>query len=133
MEQFIQWLMSLDTTAITAAIIGLITTNAGTILCLAISSVKNKLKKAQLDEALANSKLELDTRLETKVSELKNDIINLLSLIQEDIMTKNEASQKARLEAIQSLANNVQTSNVELSEVTKNTTDINSILNDLEW
>ena len=132
MEQFIQWLMSLDTTAITAAIIGLITTNAGTILCLAISSVKNKLKKAQLDEALANSKLELDTRLETKVSELKNDIINLLSLIQEDIMTKNEASQKARLEAIQSLANNVQTSNVELSEVTKNTTDINSILNDLE-
>lgn len=131
MEQIIEWLMSLDTTAISAAIVGLISTWGGTIIWLAISSIKNKLKKTQFEEELANSKLENAKELAKLMDEFKVSVIDRLTTIQQEIIAKDEASQTARLEAIKALANDVQTATVELTQVSE-TSDINSILDDLE-
>ena len=131
MEQIIEWLMSLDTTAISAAIVSLISTWGGTIIWLAISSIKNKLKKTQFEEELANSKLENAKELAKLMDEFKVSVIDRLTTIQQEIIAKDEASQTARLEAIKALANDVQTATVELTQVSE-TSDINSILDDLE-
>jgi hypothetical protein len=131
MEQIIEWLMSLDTTAISAAIVGLISTWGGTIIWLAISSIKNKLKKTQFEEELANSKLENAKELAKLMDEFKVSVIDRLTTIQQEIIAKDEASQTARLEAIKALANDVQIATVELTQVSE-TSDINSILDDLE-
>jgi hypothetical protein len=132
MEQIIQWLMSLDTTAISAAIVGLITTWGGTIIWLAISSIKNKLKKTQFEEELANSKIENAQELARLLDEFKISVIDRLTDIQQEIIAKDEASQTARLEAIKALANDVQTATVELTQVSETPADINTMLDDLE-
>ena len=132
MEQIIQWLMSLDTTAISAAIVGLISTWGGTIIWLAISSVKNKLKKTQFEEKLANSEVETVRKVAEMIDEFKTSVLDRITTIQQEIIAKDEASQTARLEAIKSLANDVQTANVELTQVSKAPTDINTMLDDLE-
>ena len=132
MEQIIQWLMSLDTTAISAAIVGLITTWGGTIIWLAISSVKNKLKKTQFEEKLANSEVETVRKVAEMIDEFKISVIDRLTTIQQEIIAKDEASQTARLEAIKALANDVQTATVELTQVSETPADINTMLDDLE-
>jgi hypothetical protein len=132
MEQIMEWLMSLDTTAISAAIVGLISTWGGTIIWLAISSVKNKLKKTQFEEKLANSEIETVRKVAELIDEFKTSVIDRITTIQQEIIAKDEASQTARLEAIKSLANDVQTATVELTQMSTNTTDINTMLDDLE-
>lgn len=132
MEQIIQWLMSLDTTAISAAIVGLISTWGGTIIWLAISSVKNKLKKTQFEEKLANSEVETVRKVAEMIDEFKISVIDRLTTIQQEIIAKDEASQTARLEAIKALANDVQTATVELTQVSETPADINTMLDDLE-
>lgn len=132
MEQIMEWLMSLDTTAISAAIVGLISTWGGTIIWLAISSVKNKLKKTQFEEKLANSEIETVRKVAELIDEFKTSVIDRITTIQQEIIAKDEASQTARLEAIKSLANDVQTATVELTQMSKDTTDINTMLDDLE-
>ena len=132
MEQFVEWLMTLDTTAITAAIVGLITTYGGTLIWYAISSMKNKIKKSQFEEALAKNKLENQQELTKQLHDFKTSVIDRITTIQEEIIAKDEASQTARLEAIKSLANNIQTTSVELINNSVTQKDINSILDDLE-
>ena len=132
MEQIMEWLMSLDTTAISAAIVGLISTWGGTIIWLAISSVKNKLKKTQFEEKLANSEIETVRKVAELIDEFKTSVIDRITTIQQEIIAKDEASQTARLEAIKALANDVQTATVELTQMSKDTTDINTMLDDLE-
>ena len=132
MEQIIQWLMSLDTTAISAAIIGLITTYGGTLIWYAVSSMKHKIKKTQFEEALAKNKVETEQELTRQLDEFRSSVLNRITTIQEEIIAKDEASQTARLKAIEALANNVQTATVELTKVTEAPKNINSMLDDLE-
>lgn len=132
MEQIIQWLMSLDTTAISAAIVGLISTWGGTIIWLAISSVKNKLKKTQFEEKLASSEVETVRKVAEMIDEFKTSVLDRITTIQQEIIAKDEASQTARLEAIKALANDVQTATVELTQVSETPADINTMLDDLE-
>lgn len=131
MEQIIEWLMSLDTTAISAAIVGLITTYGGTLLLLAISSIKNKIKKTQFEETISQAKLESEQSLNSKMDAFQKNIINILTGIQEDIMSKENASQQERLNTLKALVNDVETSNVTLNKVS-DSKDIDKILDELE-
>jgi hypothetical protein len=132
MEQIIEWLMSLDTTAISTAIVGLITTYGASIVILVIGLLKSKLKKASFEEALAKNKTETNSELLKLMDDFKIVIVNSLTDIQQELLAKDAANQRARLETLKALAKDAQTANVELNTITETSKDINSILDDLE-
>lgn len=132
MKEFIEWLMTLDTTAISAAIVGLITTYGGTLIVLVIGILKSRIKNASFKEAIEEAKLENAQDLNIKITETQNLLVSILTNIQEDIMAKENASQQERLAALKALTNDVQTASVELEQMATAPKDINDILDELE-
>lgn len=132
MKEFIEWLMTLDTTAISAAIVGLITTYGGTLIVLVIGILKSRIKNASFKEAIEKAKLENAQDMNLKITETQNLLVSILTNIQEDIMAKENASQQERLAALKALTNDVQTASVELEQMTTAPKDINDILDELE-
>lgn len=132
MKEFIEWLMTLDTTAISAAIVGLITTYGGTLIVLVIGILKSRIKNASFKEAIEKAKLENSQDLNLKITETQNLLVSILTEIQEDIMAKENASQQERLAALKALTNDVQTASVELEQMVTAPKDINDILDELE-
>lgn len=133
MKEFIEWLMTLDTTAISAAIVGLITTYGGTLVVLVIGILKSRIKNTSFKEAIEKAKLENAQDLNLKITETQNLLVSILTNIQEDIMAKENASQQERLAALKALTNDVQTASVELEQMSTAPKDINDILDELEW
>lgn len=132
MKEFIEWLMTLDTTAISAAIVGLITTYGGTLIVLVIGILKSRIKNTSFKEAIEKAKLENSQDLNLKITETQNLLVSILTGIQEDIMAKENASQQERLAALKALTNDVQTASVELEQMATAPKDINDILDELE-
>lgn len=132
MKEFIEWIMTLDTTAISAAIVGLITTYGGTLVVLVIGILKSRIKNTSFKEAIEKAKLENSQDLNLKITETQNLLVSILTGIQEDIMTKENASQQERLAALKALTNDVQTASVELEQMATAPKDINDILDELE-
>lgn len=132
MKEFIEWLMTLDTTAISAAIVGLITTYGGTLIVLVIGILKSRIKNTSFKEAIEKAKLENAQDLNLKITETQNLLVSILTEIQEDIMAKENASQQERLAALKALTNDVQTASVELEQMATAPKDINDILDELE-
>lgn len=132
MKEFIEWLMTLDTTAISAAIVGLITTYGGTLIVLVIGILKSRIKNTSFQEAIEKAKLENAQDLNIKITETQNLLVSILTEIQEDIMAKENASQQERLAALKALTNDVQTASVELEQMVTAPKDINDILDELE-
>lgn len=133
MKEFIEWLMTLDTTAISAAIVGLITTYGGTLVVLVIGILKSRIKNTSFKEAIEKAKLENAQDLNIKITETQNLLVSILTNIQEDVMAKENASQQERLAALKALTNDVQTASVELEQMATAPKDINDILDELEW
>lgn len=132
MKEFIEWTMTLDTTAISAAIVGLITTYGGTLVVLVIGILKSRIKNTSFKEAIEKAKLENSQDLNLKITETQNLLVSILTGIQEDIMAKENASQQERLAALKALTNDVQTASVELEQMSTAPKDINDILDELE-
>lgn len=132
MKEFIEWIMTLDTTAISAAIVGLITTYGGTLVVLVIGILKSRIKNTSFKEAIEKAKLENSQDLNLKITETQNLLVSILTNIQEDIMAKENASQQERLAALKALTNDVQTASVELEQMATAPKDINDILDELE-
>jgi hypothetical protein len=132
MEKIMEWLMSLDSTKlVTIATIALVVWILSMII-IVIGILKNKFNATSIKSLLEKSKLDNQKDILNNINTLKDEIVGILGTIQEDFIARDAENTAKRLEAIKSLANDVETSAVEISDIPKETLGISKILDSLE-
>lgn len=132
MEKIMEWLTSLDSTKlVTIATIALVVWILSMII-IVIGILKNKFNATSIKSLLEKSKLDNQKDILDNINTLKDEIVGILGTIQEDFIARDAENTAKRLEAIKSLANDVETSAVEISDIPKETLGISKILDSLE-
>lgn len=127
MQEFLDWLTSLDWKTISATLIGFVSVQGGAFIALIIGLLKQRAKNFNVKQALELLKIELSEEQNAKIAQLENTVIAKMEELQKSIINNNDKHAQERIEALQALAQDAQ----KVAEEVK-TVDINSIIEGLD-
>ena len=132
MEKIVEWLISLDSTKLMTVAITALVVWVLSMIIIVVGVLKNKFNATSIKTLLEQAKLDNQQDILNNITNLKDEIVKILGNIQEDFIAKDAENTSKRLEAIKSLANDIETKSVELSDVSKETPGISKLLDSLE-
>ena len=127
MQKLLEWISTLDLSAIYASIVAFISIWGGSIIALVIGLLKTRLKNINYQKALNELNIDLTEKQNKAIEDLRKDLINELHNIQSNILKQDEANAQERLDKIGLLTKEVNEANEEVQK----TKSINDILNEV--
>ena len=118
MTEFIEWLQGIDYNALYIAIGAVVTTYGGSIIALVVGLLKQRTKTFNYQQLLEKAQIKLSQEQNEKIEALKNDIINMLTEVQKNIIINNDKANEERLEVISTIVKDAEDSLEELKELT---------------
>ena len=118
MEQLIEWLKGLDYTALYAMLGTFVTAWGGSIVALVIGLLKQRTKNFNYQQALEKLQLKLSQEQTDKIEALRNDIVDMLSEVQKNIIANNNLANEERMAVINTIVEEANQSVEELKQLT---------------
>ena len=100
MEQFIEWLKGLDYTTIYVLLGGFVATYGGSIVVLVIGLLKQRTKNFNFQQALEQANVKTEQKQIEQIEALRNDIVNMFSEVQKNIIANNKQANEERMAVI---------------------------------
>ena len=122
MTEFIEWLKGLDYTAIYAMLGTFVTAWGGSIVALVVGLLKQRTKNFNYQQALEKLQIKLSQEQTNKIEALRNDIVNMLSDVQKNIISNNELANAERMAVINTIVDEANQSVEELKQLTADDT-----------
>ena len=118
MTEFIEWLKGIDYNALYITLGAVVTTYGGSIIALVVGLLKQRTKTFNYQQLLEKAQIKLSQEQNEKIEALKNDIINMLTEVQKNIIINNDKANEERLEVISTIVKDAEDSLEELKELT---------------
>lgn len=132
MQKLIEWLTSLDSTQLMTILTIALIVWVASLIIIVVGTLKNKFNATSIKTLLEKSKLDNQQDILSNFTTFKNDMLKILENIQNDFVARDAENTAKRLEAIKSLANDVVTEPVKISDVSKEASGISKILDSLD-
>lgn len=118
MTEFIEWLQGIDYNALYITLGAVVTTYGGSIIALVVGLLKQRTKTFNYQQLLEKAQIKISQEQTEKIEALKNDIINMLTDVQKNIIINNDKANEERLEVISTIVKDAEDSLEELKELT---------------
>jgi hypothetical protein len=118
MNEFIEWLKGLDYTAIYTMLAAFVTAYGGSIVVLVIGLLKQRTKNFNFQQALEKSNAKINQEQTEKIEALRNDIVNMFTEIQKNIIINNNTANEERMAVINQIVEEANASVEELKQLT---------------
>lgn len=122
MEQFIEWLKGLDYTAIYTMLGAFVTAWGGSIVALVIGLLKQRTKNFNYHQALDKLNVKINQEQTEKIEALRNDIVNMFTEVQKNIIANNNQANEERMAVINQIVEEANASVEELKQLTADDT-----------
>ena len=122
MTEFIEWLEGLDYTAIYIALGTFVATYGGTIVALVVGLLKQRTKNFNYQQELDKLNIKLNQQQTEKIESLRNDIVDMFTEVQKNIIAKNKESSEERMAVINQVIEEANQSVEELKQLTSDET-----------
>lgn len=132
MQKLIEWLTSLDSTQLMTILTIALIVWVASLIIIVVGTLKNKFNATSIKTLLEKSKLDNQQDILNNFMTFKNDMLKILENIQNDFVARDAENTAKRLEAIKSLANDVVTEPIKISDVSKEASGISKILDSLD-
>ena len=122
MTEFIEWLKGLDYTAIYIALGTFVTAWGGSIIALVIGLLKQRTKNFNYQQALDKLNIKLEKEQTEKIESLRNDIVDMFTEVQKNIIKSNTQASEERMAVINQIVEEANQSVEELKQLTADET-----------
>lgn len=122
MTEFIEWLKGLDYTAIYIALGTFVTAWGGSIVALVIGLLKQRTKNFNYQQALDKLNIKLEKEQTEKIESLRNDIVDMFTEVQKNIIKSNTQASEERMAVINQIVEEANQSVEELKQLTADET-----------
>jgi hypothetical protein len=122
MNEFIEWVKGLDYTALYIALGTFVTAWGGSIVALVIGLLKQRTKNFNFVQALEKVKIQLNQEQTDKIEALRNDIVNMFTEVQKNIINNNNQANEERMKVINTIVEEANESIEELKKITADET-----------
>lgn len=122
MNEFIEWVKGLDYTALYIALGTFVTAWGGSIVALVIGLLKQRTKNFNFVQALEKVKIQLNQEQTDKIESLRNDIVNMFTEVQKNIINNNNQANEERMKVINTIVEEANESIEELKKITADET-----------
>ena len=122
MTEFIEWLKGLDYTAIYIALGTFVTAWGGSIVALVVGLLKQRTKNFNYQQALDKLQIKLNQEQTNKIESLRNDIIDMFTEVQKNIIKSNTQASEERMAVINQIVEEANQSVEELKQLTADET-----------
>ena len=120
MNEFIEWIKGLDYTALYAMAGTFVTAWGGSIVALVIGLLKQRTKNFNYQQALEKLQVKLSQEQTDKIESLRNDMVNMFTEVQKNIIANNNQANEERLAVINTI---VEEANQSIEDLKKLTAD----------
>lgn len=127
MQEFLNWLTSLDWKALFATVVGFLSVWGGSFIALIVGLLKQRAKNFNYQKALNKLNIQLSQEQTAKMVELEKLVVDKIEELQQSIINNNDTHAQARMQALQTLAEDAKKVAEEVKPV-----DINSIIEGLD-
>lgn len=122
MNEFIEWVKGLDYTALYIALGTFVTAWGGSIVALVVGLLKQRTKNFNYQQALDKVKIQLNQEQTDKIESLRNDIVNMFTEVQKNIINNNNQANEERMAVINQIVEEANESIEELKQITADET-----------
>jgi hypothetical protein len=118
MNELIEWLKGLDYTALYTMLGTFVTAWGGSIVALVVGLLKQRTKNFNYQQALEKLQLKLSQEQTDKIEALRNDIVDMFSEVQKNIIANNNLANEERMAVINTIVEEANQSVEELKQLT---------------
>jgi hypothetical protein len=122
MTEFIEWLKGLDYTTIYVMLGGFVATYGGSIVVLVIGLLKQRIKNFNFQQALEEANAKTEQKQIEQIEALRNDIVNMFSDMQKNIIANNNQANEERMAVINTIVEEANASLDELKQLSSDET-----------
>ena len=118
MNELIEWLKGIDYTTIYVMLGGFVATYGGSIVVLDIGLLKQRIKNFNFQQALEEANAKTEQKQIEKFEALRNDIVDMFSEVQKNIIANNNLANEERMAVINTIVEEANQSVEELKQLT---------------
>lgn len=122
MTEFIEWLKGLNYTTIYTMLGVFVTAWGGSIVALVIGLLKQRTKNFNYQSTLDTLQIKLSQEQTAKIEALRNDMVNMLTDVQKNIIANNTQANEERMKVINTIVEEANASVEELRQLSADET-----------